>query len=189
MTQADCEFPTTITLFTGTINPYKTGNFRIFAFDGTYLYFPNGTGNAFAKLNISDVDDSIILDGEVTIEKTNASDSNLQMMTPLAINTGLILGGNYLINGTKTYPIRHVRGIGGADTYLAGQHWLWLVRKGASVYGNAKETYGSSSSQWAGQSNVLCQMFKSSVVNLAEAKDKSTSQTMRIVYTLTEQTS
>lgn len=189
VTQADCEFPTTITLFTGTINPNKNGNFKIFAFDGTYLYFPNGAGNAFAKLNISDVDDSIILDGEVTIEKTNASATNVQMMTPLAINTGLILGGNYLINGTKTYPIRHVRGIGGADTYLAGQHWLWIVRKGASVYGNAKETYGSDTSQWAGQSNVLCQMFKSSVVNLAEARDKSTSQTMRIVYTLTEQTS
>lgn len=190
VTQADCTF-SGMSLWTGNIEGGKNVAMRIFGYDGTYLYYPNSTRTQFLKLNISDTVDSIVLDGELTIEngQISATTNGWQFMSPLAINTGLVLGSNYLINGTKTYPISHVKGIGGASTYLGYAHWLWLVRKGASVYGHAKQTYGTSSSQWSGQSNVLCQMFKSSVVNLAEARDKSTSQTMRIVYTLTEQTS
>lgn len=187
VTQADCTF-SGVTLYTGTINPYKNGNFKPFAFDGTYLYFPNGDKTQFLKLNISNNSDVLVLDGTVTIETTNASDSNYQFQEPLAINSGLILGGNYIINGGVSYPIRHVYGIGGANTYLAGNHWLWLERHGAACYGNAKQTYGTSSSQWSGQSNVLCEMFLSSINNLAEPKVKSTSVTARLEYTLTEAT-
>lgn len=185
VTQADCEFPTTITLFTGTINS-RNGSFKLYAYDGTYLYFPNSAGTSFAKLNISDVDDSIIVDGTINIEKTGSVANSAPFMTPLAINEGLILGGNYIINSNKAYPIKHVTGIGAPTTDQSGL-FLWLVQKGASVYGNAIHG-GQSSWNWSGQSNVMCQMFKSSVVNLAEARDKSTSQTMRIVYSLTEQT-
>ena len=186
VTQADCTF-SGVSLWTGAVNPYKNGNFRIFAFDGTYLYYPNATKTGFNKLNLSDNSDASALGGTITVETQNASDANFQMMTPLVINNGLILGGNYIINGNEAYPIRHVRGIGGADTYLAGQHWLWTVKKGAAVYGHAKQTYGSSSSQWSGQSNILNQMFLSTINNIDQVV-KSTSQTMSIIYTLREAT-
>lgn len=184
VTQADCTF-SGVTLYTGTINPNKNGNFRIYAFDGTYLYFPNGNGNQFVKLNLANNTDVTALDGEITIEKTNASAANYQFMTPLVINDGLILGGNYIINGNAAYPINHVKGIGGADTYLAGQHWLWLVKKGAAVYGNARQTYGTDSSQWSGQSCVFNQMMLTTINNI-EPVVKSTSLTMEILYTLNE---
>lgn len=187
VTQADCTF-SGVSLYTGTINQYKNGNFKPFGFDGTYLYFPNSAKNQFLKLNIANNSDVLVIDGNINIETTNASDSNLQFAEPLAINSGLILGGNYIINGGVAYPIAHTKGIGGADTYLAGQHWLWLERHGAACYGHAKQTYGTASSHWSGQSNVLCQMFLSSINNLAEPKVKSTSVTARLEYTLTEAT-
>lgn len=186
VTQADCTF-SGVSLWTGNLVSNKNGNFKLFAYDGTYLYFPNSAGTQFLKLNIADNTDVLVIDGTINIEKTGSVANSAPFMTPLAINTGLILGGNYIINGNKAYPTKHVTGIGAPTTDQSGL-FLWLVQKGASVYGNAIHG-GQSSWNWSGQSNVLCQMFKSSVVNLAEAKDKSTSQTMRIVYTLTEQTS
>lgn len=185
VTQADCTF-SGVSLWTGNLVSNKNGNFKLFAYDGTYLYFPNSAGTQFLKLNIADNTDVLVIDGTINIEKTGSVANSAPFMTPLAINTGLILGGNYLINGNKAYPTKHVTGIGTPTSDNAGL-FLWLVKKGASVYGNAIHQ-GQSSWNWSGQSNVLCQMFKSSVVNLAEARDKSTSQTMRIVYTLTEQT-
>ena len=185
VTQADCTF-SGVSLWTGNLVSNKNGNFKLFAYDGTYLYFPNSAGTQFLKLNIADNTDVLVIDGTINIEKTGSVANSAPFMTPLAINTGLILGGNYLINGNNAYPTKHVTGIGTPTSDNAGL-FLWLVKKGASVYGNAIHQ-GQSSWNWSGQSNVLCQMFKSSVVNLAEARDKSTSQTMRIVYTLTEQT-
>lgn len=186
VTQADCTF-SGVSLWTGNLVSNKNGNFKLFAYDGTYLYFPNSAGTQFLKLNIADNTDVLVIDGTINIEKTGSVANSAPFMTPLAINTGLILGGNYIINGNKAYPTKHVTGIGTPTSDNAGL-FLWLVQKGASVYGNAIHA-GQSSWNWSGQSNVMCQMFKSSVVNLAEARDKSTSQTMRIVYTLTEQTS
>ncbi len=185
VTQADCTF-SGVSLWTGNLVSNKNGNFKLFAYDGTYLYFPNSAGTQFLKLNISDNTDVLVIDGTINIEKTGSVVNSTPFMTPLAINEGLILGGNYIINGNKAYPIKHVTGIGTPTSDNSGL-FLWLVQKGASVYGNAIHG-GQSSWNWSGQSNVMCQMFKSSVVNLAEARDKSTSQTMRIVYTLTEQT-
>ena len=185
VTQADATF-SGISLYTGTIDQGKNGNFKPYAFDGTNLYFPNSTADHFIRLNLTNNADVAVLDGTITIETINASDSNVQFAEPIVINSGLVLGSNYIINGTKTYPIAHTKGIGGADTYLAGRHWLWLVRQGAAVYGNAKQTYGTSSSQWSGQSNVLCQMFLSTINVLEEPVIKTNTVAMRIEYTITE---
>ena len=188
VTQADCTF-SGVSLWTGNIQGGKNVAMRIFGFDGTYLYYPNSNGNQFLKLNISDNSDVIVLDGELNIEKGQIAEAQngWQFMSPLAISTGLVLGSNYIINGARTYPIAHCRAIGGANTYLAYAHWLWTVKKGAATYGNAKQTYGSSSSQWTGQSNILNQMFLSTINNIDQVV-KSTSQTMSIIYTLREAT-
>lgn len=187
VTQADVSF-SGAALWTGNFEGGKNNCMRVFAYDGTYLYYPNSTRTTFYKLNLADNSDFASLGGEVSVENGQiaSSTSGWQFMSPLAINAGVVLGSNYLINGNNVYPIAHCRGIGGANTYLGFAHWLWTVRQGAACYGHAKQTYGTSSSQWSGQSNVLCQMFLSTISNLPEAKDKSTSQTMRVEYTVTE---
>ena len=93
VTQADCTF-TGVSLYTGTIggNPL---NWRTFAFDGTYLYYPNTAGTGFLKLNITDNNDVTALDGEIVIDKGNVTSPRTradQFATPLVISPGLILG-------------------------------------------------------------------------------------------------
>lgn len=186
VTQADCEFPT-VTLWIGSIT-VMSGALRPFAYDGTYLYFPNRLGTSFVKLNLSDSSDVLTLDGTITINKgyvsTNAYNGE-QFASPLVINDGLILGDNYIINGNVAYQIAQTKRIGCHAEIRSQQNWLWLVQHGAAVYGNGKQR-SDSTSRWTGQSNVLCQMFLSTIANLPTARDKSTSQTMRIEYTSTE---
>lgn len=184
VTQADCTF-SGVSLYTGAIAT-KNGDFKPFAFDGTYLYYPNSAGNQFLKLNLSDNSDVLVIDGTLTIEKTGSVVNSTPFMEPLSINSGLILGGNYIINGNKAYPIKHVTGIG-TPTSDNSNMFLWLVKNGASMYGNAIHS-GQSSWNWSGQSNVMSGMFLSTIANLPDAKDKSTSQTMRVEYTVMEQT-
>lgn len=188
VTQADCEF-SGVSLWTGTIQTYLHGDLKVFAYDGTYLYYPNNLGTGFYKLNLADNSDKLALDGTITINKGELSSSasgGEQFASPIVLNEGLILGDNYIINGSKAYQIAQTKRIGTANTYLATKSHLWLCKVGTSVYGNARQYYDSSRSA---QSNVLCQMFKSSVVNLDSPKDKGTSQTMRITYSLSEITS
>lgn len=187
VTQADIQYET-ITLYTGTISEQMKGNQRVFGFDGTYLYFPNNAGTGFVKLNISDASDKAVIDGTINIGMGtvySASDGG-QFSTAIALNEGLILGGNYIINGSKAYPTKHIRQIG-CPSGSYGYSNVFLVRKGASVYG--KSYYNRSSAFRTAQSNVLMQAWHGSVVNLPEAKDKGTSQTMRCVYSIAEQTS
>ena len=192
VTQADVSYDG-VSLYTGVINSRGgtfNGNLRVFAFDGTYLYFPNSSRNGFYKLNISDSSDKLALDGEVTVntgELRDSADHGEQFMTPIVINDGLILGDNYIINANKVYPIAQTKQIGTTDRNLGYKSWLWTVQKGASCYADAFQTNDDYAP--ASQANVLNKMFKSSVVNLAQARDKSTSQTMRCIYSLTEQTS
>ena len=189
VSQADVQY-SNIALYTGDISDYFKGNGRPFAFDGTYLYFPNSTATGFIKLNLSDNTDVTVLDGTITVHLGAFSGASAthgeEFMTPIVLNEGLILGDNYLINGNKVYSIAQVKQIGTSDEYIAQRGWLWTVKKGASCYGNAFQSSGGSNSA---QTNILLQAYKGSIVNLAQARDKTTSQTMRIIYSLTEQTS
>lgn len=188
VTQADIYYAD-VTLYTGTIYEDTKGSMRIFGFDGTYLYFPNSAGTGFVKVNITDNTDTTVIDGTISIgmgRSVSGSDGR-QFMSPIAINEGLIIGSNYIINGSKAYPIKHARQIGCSSGNYGTGNYLYLIRKDASVYGNTRFPY--SSIYRVNQNNVLLQMWKGSCLNLPEAKDKGSSQTMRCVYTLTEQTS
>lgn len=187
VTTADCTF-SGISLNTGNLSGGKNNCMRIFAFDGTYMYLPNANSDGFIKCNLTNNADVTIISGTVTVERGQISSTNdgWQFMSPLVINDNLILGTNYIINGNTVYPIAHCKGIGGAQTYLAYQHWLWVVRQGAACYGNAKQTYGSSSSQWSGQSNIICAMFLSTINVLEEPVTKTNTVAMRIEYTISE---
>lgn len=186
VTQVNCVFAD-VSLYTGSV--YKGQSFRPFAFDYPYLYYPNSTKDHFYRLNISDNSDKDLLDGALSIDVGQLSSSTNvgeQVMNPVVISSGLILGNNYIINGNSAYPIKRVRqiGLGTADINNTGA--LTVIRKGSAMWGNALQTY------WAtpnfGQSSILCQMYLGTINNLAEPKVKSTSLTGRIEYTLSEQT-
>lgn len=184
VTQADCTF-SGVSLWEGTINA-RNGARTTFAFDGTYLYFPNSVGNQFLKLNLANNTDVSVLDGEITINKGEvqiAAYDNGAFHNPLVINDGLILGDNYIINGHRAYQTAQTKSIGSGGSVRSTWNHLWLVRQGAAVYGNGQQTHGSD--RWAGQSSVLCQMFLSTINNI-EPVVKSTSLTCEILYTLRE---
>ena len=186
VTQADCTF-SGVSLWTGNFNGGKNVCMRMFAFDGTYLYYPNSAGNQFVKLNLADNSDVLVLDGTLTIDKgqrTAQINNGEQFVSPLVINSGLVLGSDYIINGNATYPIKCTRQVGCDNSYYGYQNWLWLVRQGAACYGHGKQTY--STSYRSGQVNALVALFLSSVANLQTARDKSTSMTMRVEYTTSE---
>lgn len=188
VTQADITF-SGVSLYTGTIYGYPN-IWRTFAYDGTYLYYPNSAGTGMLKLNISDNSDYLVLDGEIVIDKGNKRDSSIgndQFGTPLVISDGLILGSNYLVNGANVYQTKRPNGIAiGGGGNFGDDNILVMNRVGASVYGHSKQMYWSAYTQ--GQANILLSMFLSSIYALPESKTKSTSQTMRLEYTLSEQT-
>ena len=189
VTQTDISYAN-VSLWTGNFHSNFTalnGDLRIFAFDGTHLYYPKSDLTGFYKLNIADNSDKDMLDGSVTVETgANNAGAGGQFMSPLVINSGLVLGSNYLINGGAVYPIGHAKDIGiDHTTATTDANYLWLVRNGASVYGHAKHTAASYSVVASGQANVLCETFLSTINNI-DPVVKSTSQTMSIIYTLQE---
>lgn len=186
VTQADCTF-SGVTLWTGNFEGGKQNTLRMFAFDGTHLYYPNGLGNGFLKLNLADNTDATALDGEITIDKGQLSattNTGEQFHNPVVISPGLILGDNYIINGSRAYQIARTKQIGVSSTYLAFASWLWLVRQGAACYFNAKQTYYNSNA--SGQGAALISMFLSTINNLEAAVVKSTAQTMTLYYEISE---
>lgn len=185
VTQADITF-TGVSIYTGTIEGYPN-IWRTFAYDGTYLYYPNSAGTGMLKLNISDNSDYLVLDGEITIDKGKTLvTGSVEFATPLVISEGLILGSNYLINGARVYQTPRASQIALRSDNHDRQAYLVLNRKDASVYGHSKQTFFETYTQ--GQANVLVPLFLSTIYPLEESKTKSTSQTMRLEYTLSEQT-
>lgn len=187
VTQQNCAFAD-VALYTGSV--YNGQSFRPFAFDYPYLYYPNSSRDHFYRLNIADNSDKDLLDGTMNAIDIGELPSNTsngeQVMNPVVISSGLILGNNYIINGNGAYNIKRVRQIGVGTGSIGTTGKLAVIRKGAAMWGNALQTF------WAtpnfGQSLILNQMYLGSIANLSEPRAKSTSLTARVEYTLTEQT-
>lgn len=185
VTTGDIEYDG-ITLYTGTIyEGDMKGDQQLFAFDGTYLYYPNSAGTSFVKVNITNSSDVFDITGTIDIGKGRApsSSNGRQFTTPLVINQGLILGSNYIINGLNAYPIYHARQLGCSDGNY-GTNRVILIQDGASVYGKTRYVQGSVWRTY--QLNILNQMFLSTINNLENSVSKSTSQTMKVEYTISE---
>ena len=161
----------------------------LFAFDGTYLYFPANGRTHFIKINIGTPADVAELSGtlpNIDLGSTYEQVSNGgARANPIVLSSGLVVGSNYIINDQKNYPIARVNGIGNSGGYIAYGSWLQLVRHGAACYGHAFQNY-SSSSAWSGQANVLFPYFLSTINNLENPITKSTAQTMKVEYTIQE---
>lgn len=179
---------TGLTLFVGNMASTSAKNdcMRTYAYDGTYLYYPNGDGNKFCKLNLSNASDVALLPEVLTINKgtkPTGTTNGEQFMSPIVISAGLILGDNYVINHEHAYQIAQAKQLGGAsgsDQYI---RYVDVIRSGAGTYGSA---WTSSANKQAGQSAILNSMLFTTINVLDDVVQKTTSTTMKIEYTLTE---
>ena len=185
VTQQNCVFAD-VSLYTGDI--YNGQSIRPFAFDAPYLYFPNSTRDHFYRLNISDNSDKDLMDGtisDIDVGRLSSSYSGEQFMNPLVVNSGLILGNKYLINGSTAYAIKKTEQIGMDYGSTRDTGFLDVVPVGAALWGNAFQSVEYQRIPF-GQSLILNQLYLGSIANLPEPKAKSTSLTARVEYTLTE---
>lgn len=158
----------------------------LFAFDGTYLYFPNDDATKLIKIDIAVPANTDYLEGtgSINIKGAPAGTAGFQRMTPITVSTGFVVGDNYVVNNDHMYPILGVSGIGATIDYYNRNCWLDVVRHGASCYGHA---IGSQDSRQYGQSNVLFPYYLATINNLTgDPVQKGSAQTMKVRYTLTE---
>ena len=111
----------------------------------------------------------------------------MQFMSPIVLNEGIAVGGNYLINGSKVYPLKHVQGIYCSTSLSYGyDNWLCACKHGAATYVNGFQTYDGDANHTTGQGNVLNKMYLATINNLDNDVQKGSAQTMKVRYTLTE---
>lgn len=192
VTQADITF-SGISMYTGNIgNTSRPINiaFPRFAYDGTYLYLPNASANGFIAVNPSDNSDVFALDGTLNIAtgiySYDMSTYGMQNMRPIVMNDGLIVGNNYIINGRTAYQTKETKNVNLQENYFGGNCIMDTIRRGSSLYTVNHQWYSTNRDIWFG--TALNHIALASINVLPEAKTKSTSQTMRVIYTLTEDT-
>mgnify|MGYP007133700705 CR=1 FL=1 len=189
VTQADVYYDT-ITLWTGNLDDSgrsRKSSLEIFAFDGTYLYYPDSAGTSWVKCNLSDNSDKLTLNNTLTIDKGySGASGSTQFHNPICISSGLVLGHNYILNGDSAYQTKRTQGVIISDNNLDRCANAWAVRNGTATYWNGKQTYYNY--YYAGQGGVLCKMFLSSIYGLENEVHKGANQTMRLEYTIAEET-
>lgn len=184
VTQADIYYET-VTLFQGNLaNNWWRRCVPRYAYDGKYLYFPNSAGNGFTAVNPNDSSDKMSIDGTFTVytSQTSFGGGNTRIR-PVVLNSGVIYGENYLINGSTAYPIKVT-----TPTYVSGGTYTQndyqnIIRNGAGVWAYP---FRSGSDESVGQGPILLSYFLSSIMVLQNPVTKGTSQTMKVEYTLTE---
>ena len=179
--------PEGVTLYTGNLgtSDIQPNRFmRVFAFDGTYLYYPNDSMNKFIKMNLSNAADVTEMPETITINDASVAGSEgEQFMSPMVINDGLILGDNYIINGSHNYNIKQTKQVGADGLYSGYTRFLDAIKFGSACYGNAISLYPTAG---AGQSAIMNTMFLSTINLLDSPVQKLSSMTMQIQYTITE---
>lgn len=153
------------------------------AYDGTYLYIPNAAGNGFVAVNPNDSSDVIIIDGTISVRITDTAPQGGTRIRPIVIGPKMIYGEDYIINGHTVYPIRIATPVYGQSAYTSSASMLNTIRQGAAVwaYPFRDQNYDAE-----GQGAVLLSFFLSTIMVLDSPVVKSTSQTMKLEYTLTE---
>lgn len=154
-----------------------------FAYDGHYLYLPNSSANGFVGVNPNNAADILDIDGTVSLYLSSySSGSGSSCGRPVVISSGLVYGDNYLINGNKLYP-KSLITIPYSTDSTPRINYQNVIRDGASVWDYPAVYQGYNV---RGQGAVLLEMFLSTINNLDSEVQKSSSQTMKVEYTLTE---
>lgn len=179
--------PTGLTLYVGNMTgTAKNMCMRTYAYDGTYLYYPNGAGNKFTKMNLSNASDVAELPETLTIHKGSQSDGariGAQFISPIVVSDGLVIGDNYVINHEHAYQIAPAKQLGGSDGADTNIRYADVIKVGAGAYGNA---WTNANNAQAGQSAILNSMVLTTINVLDDVVNKTSSTTMKIEYTLTE---
>lgn len=185
VTNADYNF-TGVSIYTGNFNSNAKNNcWKLWAYDGTYLYYPNSDLTKFYGLNINNPADPIAIPETISISDGASGVTTGDMWsTPVVISAGLVVGDNYIINGGHAYQIKQCNGVGtNTGGYSVSNRWLDVIRMGAACYGDAFTAYSGSTAE---QCAVLMQMFLSTINVLETPVVKNNAQTMKIEYTITE---
>lgn len=190
VTQADITYPSNISMNTGSVNSNAGAMWFMcvprWAFDGRYLYLPNSSANGFVAVNPNNNGDWFIVDGTVSVNMgCSLMDNRRTNMRPVVIAERLVYGENYIINGSNAYPIAFATNVYKQNA-TARVSYLNTIKQGAAVYGVPFRSENNSDDR--GQGAALLKFWLSTVNVLPEPKKKTTSQTMRIEYTLTEVT-
>lgn len=184
VTQMDMADIGGVSLYTGDFaNQPMQRMTAMFGYDGRYLYLPNSAGNGFVAINPNDSTDKMVLDGTVNLYLNYAdiSDNNVHKHNALVISEGLVFGDYYIINGSSVYPKTYTQSpVADGDGRKRGS----LYRHGASVYGinNSNQNYDMH------HGVLLVPFFLSTIYPLESPVHKTTSQTMRLEYTIEENT-
>ena len=158
--------------------------------DGTLVYLPNGTLTSYTGVNLSDGMNPIVCSGSVSINPTsNATGiTGKPFYRPVCIGrppmSGIIIGENYLINGTICYPLAYSDDCVADPTVQKIQTMYDVISQGSATWVGGISR-GLTSSK-AGQGAVLLPAFLSTINVLQSPVVKSATQTMKIEYTLTE---
>ena len=141
------------------------------------VYWLSGSDNkTFVRININNV-----ADVEVLTASTAAINQEAQ---PIILNDGLILGRNYLINGSKVYPVQARAGRGLTDEVTPYECYA-MYNRGPLVYQSAS-TDTSTYYRRYGFGPALVIPYMATVNNLGASVIKNASKTMRLEYTLTQ---
>ena len=151
-------------------------------FDGTYLYLPKSGGTTFIKINLSNAADVSELGGSASIRVASSG----RKISPICVSDGLIIGENWLINGTKVYPMSDASAYDVNSSFQTDAFSLILTNGSASYMNGFNITSGTQAGRTGTQKALVMPTFLSTINNLDSQVDKTSSQTMKVEYTLTE---
>lgn len=148
-----------------------------FACDGTYLYIAS-TDFSFYRINLSNTADVTKLSSNLTawISSTN------YMIGMRAINEKLLIGHNWLINGDNVYKTA-TNLTKPTNTYFANDSMIGGNYPNALTQGQSVGT--GNYNNWL---RVVTLPYLATINNLDAAVTKTSSQTMKIVYEITQET-
>ena len=150
-------------------------------FDGKYLYLPKSGNTTFVKINLANQADVDELGGTVSIVASAAGNK----ISPIAIFEGLVYGENWLINGSSVYPMS-TSSVFAAHTY-SNDGFLNIIKNGSAYYADGLNTTSQTQSGRVGsQKALLIPTFLCTINNLDNEVNKTSAQTCKVEYTLTE---
>ena len=174
------------TMDLGYFNDYQTGSeawvINKVIVSGGYLYVPDVTNRTFYKVNLTNTSDITLLTSSLT------ENLNLKTCGMTEITEGLIIGANFIINGSNVYPhafaLANLKSAYGDGTYTLNRIALRFLKFGSGYY------------EWAFMNNTdydlgwyLCSGFPlgylGTIQNLDSAVTKTSDKTMQIQYSLT----
>lgn len=158
--------------------------------DGVMVYLPNGALTGFTGVNLSN-GNSLVCSGTVNVVNPTANATGVNgkpFYRPVCIGqppmSGIIVGENYIINGSQCYQLAFSDDCVADPAVYKVQTVYDMISQGSATWAGGVSK-GLAAAR-AGHGAVLLPVFLSTINALQSPVVKSSSQTMKIEYTLTE---